>query len=82
MLRGHTQSHNNASNIERVAKTIASSGFLTNFWGAFVPGYTRGQSNFNFWQIAGKSAEFILQLLSEIAKNTRKAHVVSNSNFK
>ena len=82
MLRAHTQSHDNATNIERVAKTIASPGFLTNFCGAFVPGYMRGQSNFNFWQIAGKSAEFILQLFSEIAENTRKAHVVSISNFK
>lgn len=82
MLRAHTQSHDNATNIERVAKTIASTGFLTNFCGAFVPGYMRGQSNFNFWQIAGKSAEFILQLFSEIAENTRKAHVVSISNFK
>jgi len=72
MLRAHTQSPDNASNIERVTKTIASTGFLTNFCGAFVPGYMRGQSNFNFWQIAGKSAEFILQLFSEIAKNTKK----------
>ena len=59
MLRAHTQSHDNASNFEKVAKTIASTGFLINFCGAFVPGYMRGQSNFNFWQIAGKSAEFI-----------------------
>lgn len=35
-----------------------------------------GKSNINFWQIAGKSAEFILQLFSEIAKNTKKAHVI------
>jgi len=50
--------HDNASNIERVAKTEASAGFLTNFCGTFVPGYMKGQSNFNFWKIAGKSAEF------------------------
>lgn len=42
MLRAHTQSHDNSSNIERVAKTIASTGFLTTFCGAFVPDYMRG----------------------------------------
>lgn len=82
MLRAHTQSHDNSSNIEKVAKTIASTGFLTTFCGAFVPDYMRGKSNSNFWQIAGKSAEFILQLFSEIAKNTKNAHVVSITNFK
>ena len=66
----------NRFHVERVAKTIALAGFLTNFCGAFVPGYMRGQSNFNFWQIAGKSAKFIVQLFSEIAENTKKAHVV------
>jgi len=44
--------------IQLVAKTEASAGFLTNFCGTFVPGYMKGQSNFNFWKIAGKSAEF------------------------
>lgn len=83
MLRAHTQSHDNASNIERAAKTVASPGFLTNFCGTFVPGYMKGQSNFNFWKIAGKSAEFILQLFSEINRNTKEGHVVSiTNNFK
>lgn len=79
LLRAHTQSHDDASNIERVAKTVASSAFLTNFWGAFVPGYTRGKSGFDFWLIAGKSAEFILQMFLEISKNTKRAHVVSTA---
>ena len=47
-------------------------------------GYMRGQSNFSFWQIvaSGKSAEFILQLLPELAKNTNRAHVVSITKWK
>ena len=79
LLRAHTQSHDDAATIEKVGKTVASSGFLASFWGAFVPGYTRGESRFDFWLIAGKSAEFILQMFSEIAKNTGRAHVVSIS---
>ncbi|XP_078374568.1 uncharacterized protein LOC144658110 [Oculina patagonica] len=76
ILRANTQRHDDASSISRVAKTIASSAFLTNFCGTFVPGYMRGLSHLNFWLIAGKSAEFILKLFSEIAKNTRRAHVI------
>ena len=79
LLRAHTQSHDDAATIEKVAKTVRSSAFLASFWGAFVPGYTRGDSRFDFWLIAGKSAEFILQMFSEIAKNTGRAHVVSIS---
>ena len=79
LLRAHTQSHDDAATIEKVAKTVRSSAFLASFWGAFVPGYTRGDSRFDFWLIAGKSAEFILQMVSEIAKNTGRAHVVSIS---
>lgn len=79
ILRANTQSHDDASSISKVAKTIASSAFLTNFCGTFVPGYMRGQSHLNFWLIAGKSAEFILKLFSEIAKNTRRAQVVSTT---
>ena len=82
LLRAHTQSHDDANSISRVAKTIASSGFLANFWGTFVPDYIRGLSCFDFWLIAGKSAEFILQLFSEIAKNTSKANVVSTTKTK
>ena len=62
LLRAHTQSHDNGELIEKVAKTVASTGFLANFWEAFVPGYLRGKSSFNFWLIAGKTAEFILQI--------------------
>lgn len=79
LLRAHTQSHDDATAIGRVAKTIASTGFLANFWGAFVPGYLRGKSIFDFWLIAGKLAEFILLLFSEIAKNTNRVHMVSNT---
>ena len=79
LLRAHTQNHDDASNIAKVAKTMASTGFLANFWEAFVPGYVRGKFTFDFWLIAGKSAEFILQIFSEIAKNTKRAHVVSNN---
>ena len=53
----HTHSHNDAISIERVAKSIASSGFLANFRNAFVPGYLRGQWCFDLWLIAEKSAD-------------------------
>lgn len=77
LLPANTQSHDDAISIERVAKSIASSGFLANFWNAFVPGYVRGQWCFDLWLIAGKSAEFILEMFSNMAKNTKEARVVS-----
>ena len=77
LLRANTQSHDDAISIERVAKSIASSGFLGNFWNAFVPGYVRGQWCFDLWLVAGKSAEFILEMFSNMAKNTKEACVVS-----
>ena len=76
-IRAKTQSHDDAESIEKVAKTIASSGFLAHLFEAFVPHYRRGQSQFNYWLIAGKSADFILQLFKNIAKNVKKAHAVS-----
>lgn len=75
-----TQSLNDAISIERVAKSIASSGFLANLWNAFEPGYVRGQWCFDLWLIAGKSAEFILEMFSNKAKNTKEACVVSVEN--
>ena len=75
LLRAHTQSYDDTTAIEKVAKTLATSGFLTNFWGIlnFVPKYTRRKSSFDYWMIA----EFMLQVFSEIAKNMMRAHVVS-----
>ena len=39
--------------------------------------YMRGESNFDYWMIAGKSADFMLQVFSEIVKNLKRTHVVS-----
>ena len=73
------QSYNDATAIEKVARTLATSGFLTNFWAIFVPKYMRGKSNFDYWMMVGKSAEFMLQdlIFSEIVKHMKGAHVVS-----
>ncbi|XP_068735772.1 uncharacterized protein [Montipora capricornis] len=76
LLRAHTQSCDDATAIEKVAKTLATSGFLTNFCETFVPRYMRGESSFDYWMIAGKSADFMLQVFSEIAKNLKRTHVV------
>ena len=42
-----------------------------------MPGYVRGQWCFDLWLIAGKSAEFILEMFSNMTKNTKEACVVS-----
>lgn len=42
-----------------------------------MPSYVQGQWCFDLWLIAGKSAEFILEMFSNMAKNTKKACVVS-----
>lgn len=69
LLRVHTQS-DDAMAIENRAKTLATSGFLTTCE-TFVPRYTQGESSFDYWMIAGKSADFMLQVFSEIAKNMK-----------
>ena len=80
LLRANTQSHNDAISIERVAKNIASGVFLAKVWDACVPGYVRGQWCFDLWLIEGKSAEFILEMFSNMAKNTKEACEVSVEN--
>jgi len=69
LLRVHTQS-DDAMAIEKGAKMLATSGFLTTCE-TFVPRYTQGESSFDYWMMVGKSADFMLQVFSEIAKNMK-----------
>jgi len=69
LLRVHTQS-DDAMAIEKGANTLETSGFLTTCE-TFVPRYTQGESSFDYWMMVGKSADFMLQVFSEIAKNMK-----------
>ena len=62
--------------IQNTARTIGSSGFLTKFKEWFVPLYQRGNSETNYWAIAGKTAEHLLNLFKEIAANSDKSREV------
>ena len=43
LLRANTQSCDDATAIEKLAKTLATSGFLSNIWETFVPRYMPGE---------------------------------------
>lgn len=77
VLRRNTEKFEDAKNIEDTAKSIASSGFLSEFVQSFVPQYHRGQqSEPNLWLIAGKSAEFLLDVFKSISQNCHKSYQV------
>ena len=76
LLRKDTQSFNTGPEIQNTARTIGSSGFLTKFKEWFVPLYQRGNSETNYWAIAGKTAEYLLNLFKEIAANSDKSREV------
>ena len=76
LLRENSSEHDDGKSLSEIAKVIASCGFLSAFKECFVPGYHRGVSENNLWLVAGKTAEFLLQLFFKIASNSGKAHKV------
>lgn len=78
VLRRNTEKFEDAKSIEDTAKSLASSGFLSEFVQSFVPQYHHGQqSESNLWLIAGKSAEFLLDLFKSISQNCHKSYQVT-----
>lgn len=76
LLRKDTESFNTGPEIQNTARTIGSSGFLSKFKEWFVPLYHRGNSEKNYWAIAGKTAEYLLNLFKEVAANADKSREV------
>ena len=76
LLRKDTESFNTGPKIQNTARTIGSSGFLSKFKEWFVPLYHRGNSEKIYWAIAGKTAEYLLNLFKELAVNTDKSREV------
>ena len=76
LLRRNTEKFNDAKSIKDTAKSLASSGFLNDFIQSFVPVYNHNQSEPNLWLIAGKTAEFLLDLFRKISQNCHKSHQV------
>lgn len=76
LLRKDTNSFNTGPEIQNTARTIGSSGFLARFKEWFVPTYHRGNSETNYWAIAGKTAEYLLNIFKEIAANTENSREV------
>ena len=76
LLRKDTRNWSTGPEIQRTARAIGSSGFLADFKEWFVPVYQRGSSEANYWQIAGKTAEFLLELFKKIAANIGQAREV------
>ena len=77
VLRRNTQKFDDAKSIEDTAKSIASSGFLNDFVQSFVPQYHQGHPEPNLWLIAGKTAEFLLDLFRGVSRNCQKSHQVT-----
>ena len=77
VLRRNTEKFDDAKSIEDTAKSIASSGFLNDFIQSFVPQYHRGHAEPNLWLIAGKTAEFLLELFRSVSRNCQKSHQVT-----
>ena len=73
LLRKDTRNWSTGPEIQNTARTIGSSGFLAYFKEWFVPTYQRGSSDTNYWNIAGKTAEYLLELFKKIAANMDKA---------
>ena len=76
LLRKDTNSFNTGPEIQNTARTIGSSGFLARFKEWFVPTYHRGNSETNYWAIAGKTAEYLLNIFKEIAANAENSREV------
>ena len=72
LLRKDTESFNTGPEIQNTARTIGSSGFLSKFKERFVRLYHRGNSEKNYLAIAGKKAEYLLNLFKEVAANPEK----------
>ena len=73
LLRKDTRNWSTGPEIQNTAGTIGSSGFLAYFKEWFVPTYERGSSEANYWNVAGKTAEYFLELFRKIAANMGKA---------
>lgn len=76
VLRRNTEKHNTAKEIEQTAKAIATSGFLSEFIQNFVPQFFPGQSEPNLWLVAGKTAEFLLDLFRDISQKCHNSQQV------
>ena len=77
ILRRNTEKYDSAKNIEDTARSIASSGFLSDFIQAFVPHYNHGVSEPNLWLITGKTAEYLLGLFWMISQNCHRSKQVT-----
>ena len=76
LLRKDTRNWSTGPEFQNTARTIGSSGFLAYFKEWFVPTYQRGSSEANYLKIAGKTAEYLLELFHKIAANMDKASEV------
>lgn len=71
VLWRNTEKFDAAKSIEDTTKSMASSGSLNDFIQSFVPQYPWGHAESNFWLIAGKTAEFLLDLFQIISITVR-----------
>lgn len=77
LLRAKTESYMAADQIQSVARVLASAGFMADFLEFFCPRYFRGNSQNDLTLMAGKSAEFLVELFQKVAANAGKSRQVS-----
>lgn len=76
LLRAKTESYMAADQIQSTAKTLVSVGFMADSVEYFCPNYLRGNAENDLTTIAGRTAQFLLDLFKNVAANTGKSKLV------
>ena len=76
LLRAKTESYMAADQIQSTAKTLVSVGFMADSVEYFCPSYLRGNAENDLTTIAGRTAQFLLDLFKNVAANTGKSKLV------
>ena len=78
LLSAKTGSYLAADQIQSIATTLASVGFMADFVEYFCPSYLRGNAENDLTTIAGRTAQFLMDLFKKVAvaANTGKSKQV------
>lgn len=76
LLRAKTESYMAADQIQSTAKTLVSVGFMADSVEYFCLNYLRGNAENDLTTIAGRTAQFLLDLFKNVAANTGKSKLV------
>ena len=79
LLRSHIQPHTSADLITKTAHSLASSSLNTDYPNHFLQGYGRGDMSHDYTMIAGRTAEYLIQLFEKVARNCGESTIVEQS---